>query len=160
MEKKFTIGSRAFFNRMPDFQSKDTDVLIWTDEPKGYEHYKQTSMVGLCTMEWAKKEKAEFISFALREKACGLEFGKFLVTDFANELGMTIADLTILYEHFKERIDQKHKYQHEIYKFYVENNGFYLTDKQRAIAYEVYKKERPEYFVKSTRCSSLTNKSK
>lgn len=36
MEKKFTIGSRAFFDRMSDSQSKDTDVLIWTDEPKGY----------------------------------------------------------------------------------------------------------------------------
>ena len=154
MEKKFTIGSRAFFNRMPDFQSKDTDVLIWTDEPKGYKHYKQTSMSGQCTMEWAKKEKAEFISFALREKACGLEFGKFLVTDFANELGMTIADLTMLYEHFKERIDEKHKYQHEVYKAYVENNGFYLTDKQREQAYKVYKAERPEYFAKGL---SLTN---
>lgn len=160
MEKKFTIGSRAFFGGMPDFQSKDTDVLIWTDEPKGYEHYKQTSMSGRCTMEWAKKPKDEFLSFALREKASGLEFGKFLVTEFASELGITIADLTMLYEHFKERIDQKHKYQHEIYKFYVENNGFYLTDKQRAIVYEVYKKERPEYFAKSTGCSSLTNKRK
>lgn len=158
MEKKFTIGSRAFFGGMPDFQSKDTDVLIWTDEPKGYEHYKQTSMSGQCTMEWAKKEKAEFISFALREKACGLEFGKFLVTDFANELGMTIADLTILYEHFKERIDEKHKYQHEIYKFYVENNGFYLTDKQRDKAYKVYMAERPEYFSKMDRKGTMFNK--
>lgn len=158
MEKKFTIGSRAFFNRMPDFQSKDTDVLIWTDEPKGYEHYKQTSMSGQCTMEWAKKEKAEFISFALREKACGLEFGKFLVTDFANELGMSIADLTMLYEHFKERIDEKHKYQHEVYKAYVENNGFYLTDKQRDKAYKVYKAERPEYFSKMKTKGIMLNK--
>ena len=161
MEKKFIIGSRAFFNRMPDFQSKDTDVLIWTDEPKGYEHYKQTSMSGRCTMEWAKKEKAEFISFALREKACGLEFGKFLVTDFANELGMSIADLIMLYEHFKERIDEKHKYQHEVYKAYIENNGFYLTDKQRDKAYKVYKAERPEYFSKmDTKELCLTNKGK
>lgn len=147
MEKKFTIGSRAFFEGMPDFQSKDTDVLLWTDEPKGYEHYKQTSMSGRCTMEWAKKEKVEFLSLALREKACGLEFGKFLVTDFASELGLTIADLTMLYEHFKERIDEKHKYQHEVYKAYVENNGFYLTDKQREKAYKVYKKDRPDYFT-------------
>ncbi len=157
MEKKFTIGSRAFFTGMPNFQSKDTDVLIWTDEPKGYEHYKQTSMGGRCTMEWAKKEKAEFLSFALRERACGLEFGKFLVTEFASELGLTIANLTMLYEHFKERIDEKHKYQHEIYKAYVENNGFYLTDKQREKAYKVYKKERLEYFAKGL---SLTNKGK
>lgn len=156
MEKKFTIGSRAFFDRMPDFQSKDTDVLIWTDEPKGYKHYKQTSMSGRCTMEWAKKEKAEFLSFALREKSCGLEFGKFLVTDFASELGMTIADLTMLYEHFKERIDEKHKYQVEIYNAYVENKGFYLTDKQREKAYKVYKTERPEYFAQ--RELGLTNK--
>lgn len=146
MEKKFTIGSRAFFGGMPDFQSKDTDVLLWTDDPNGYNHYKQSSMSGRCTMEWVKKPKDEFLSFALREKACGLEFGKFLVAEFASELGLTIADLTMLYEHFKERIDEKHKYQHEIYKAYIENNGFYLTDKQREQAYKVYKAERPEYF--------------
>lgn len=103
-------------------------------------------MSGRCTMEWVKKPKDEFLSFALREKACGLEFGKFLVAEFASELGLTIADLTMLYEHFKERIDEEHKYQHEIYKAYIENNGFYLTDKQREQAYKVYKAERPEYF--------------
>lgn len=105
-----------------------------------------------------KKEKAEFISFALREKACGLEFGKFLVTDFVNELGMSIGDLTMLYEHFKERIDEKHKYQHEVYKAYIENNGFYLTDKQRDKAYKVYKAERPGYFSKMDRKGIMFNK--
>lgn len=147
MEKRIIIGSRAFFDGMPDFQSKDTDVLLWTDEPKGYKHYKQTSMSGRCTMEWAKKPKDEFLSFALRERACGLEFGKFLVAEFASELGLTISNLTMLYEHFKGRIDEKHKYQHEVYKAYVENNGIYLTDKQREQAYKVYKAERPEYFA-------------
>ena len=79
MKKKFTIGSRVFFDRMPDFRSKDTDVLIWTDEPKGYEHYKQTSMSGLCTMEWAKKEKAEFLAFALRERLADWSSGSSLL---------------------------------------------------------------------------------
>ena len=142
MEKRITIGSRAFFDWMPDFQSKDTDTLILTDTPNGFTHYRQTSMSGKCTMEWAKKPKDSFLLFAMREKACGLEFGKFLVPEFANELGITIADLTMLYGHFKERINEKHKYQHEIYKAYIENNSFYLTDKQREKAYKVYKEER------------------
>lgn len=150
MEKKITIGSRAFFNGMPDFRPKDTDTLVLTDNPKGFTHYRQSSMSGRCVMEWGVKPKKDFIAYALREKASGLEFGKFLVPKFASELGLTIADLAKLYAHFEDRIDKKHRYQHAIYNAYVVNNVFTLTDEQRAIAYEAYKAERPEYFAEKS----------
>ena len=142
------IGSRAFFERMPDFQSKDKDILILTDMPNGFTHYRQLSMSGRCTIEWARKSKEGFLTYAMRDKADGLEFGKFLVPDFAEELGLTIDDLSMLYSHFKERIDDKHKYQHAIYNAYIANNAFTLSDEQRAIAYNEYKVKRPEYFDK------------
>ncbi len=148
MEKRITIGSRAFFEGMPDFQSKDIDTLILTDTPKGFTNYRQSSMSGRCTIEWAAKPKEDFIAYALREKACGLEFGKFLVPEFATELGLTIEDITTLYDFYKSKIDQRHSYQHDIYNAYVKNNAFTLTDEQRLVAYEAYKVERPEHFSK------------
>ena len=146
MEKRFTIGSRAFFEGMPDFQSKDRDILVYTDTPNGFTNYRQSSMSGRCTIEWAAKPKADFIEYALRDKAEGLEFGKFLVPEFAEELGLTIDDLKRLYTHFEGRIDKKHGYQRAIYDAYVENGAFTLTDEQRTRAYEAYKAERPEFF--------------
>lgn len=146
MEKRITIGSRAFFNGMPNFQSKDTDILVFTDNPSGFTHYRQSSMSGRCTIEWAMKSKEGFIAYAMREKADGLEFGKFLVSEFAKELELTIADLSMLYSHFKNRIDDKHKYQHAIYDAYVTNGDFTLTDVQRAAAYDSYRAMRPDYF--------------
>lgn len=147
MKKRITIGSRAFFEGCTGFRSKDRDILVYTDTPNGFTHYRQSSMSGRCTIEWAAKSKESFIAYALREKADGLEFGKFLVPEFAEEIGLTIADLSTLYAHFKERIDEKHGYQHAIYNAYVANGAFTLTDEQRAIAYEAYKAERPEYFA-------------
>ena len=146
MERRFTIGSRAFFEGMPDFQSKDRDILVYTDTPNGFTNYRQSSMSGRCTIEWAAKPKADFIEYALRDKAEGLEFGKFLVPEFAEELGLTIDDLKRLYTHFEGRIDKKHGYQRAIYDAYVENGAFTLTDEQRTRAYEAYKAERPEFF--------------
>ena len=154
MEKRIVIGSRAFFEGMPDFQSKDKDILVLTDKPNGFTHYRQLSMSGRCTIEWARKPKDEFLAYAMREKADGLEFGKFLVPEFAEELGLMIADLAMLYSHFRERINDKHKYQYSIYNAYIANNAFVLSDEQRAIAYDAYKAERPEYFAKSSLITS------
>lgn len=150
MEKKITIGSRAFFDGMPDFRPKDTDTLILTDSPKGFTNYRQSSMSGRCVMEWAVKRKADFIAYALRENASGLEFGKFIVPEVIEELGLTLDDLKTLYAHYEGRIDKKHRYQHAIYNAYVANNVFTLTDEQRAIAYKAYKAERPEYFAEKS----------
>lgn len=154
MEKRITIGSRAFFSGMPDFQSKDTDTLILTDTPNGYNHYRQSSMSGQCSIEWALKPKADFLEYATREKAHGLEFGKFLVPEFASELGLTISDLTTLYAYFKDKIDKMHAYQHDIYNAYIENDAFTLTDEQVNKAYEAYKDARPDIYKKDEETTS------
>ena len=146
MERRFMIGSRAFFEGMPDFQSKDRDILVYTDTPNGFTNYRQSSMSGRCTIEWAARPKADFLEYALRDKADGLEFGKFLVPEFAEEIGLSIDDLKKLYEHFEGRLDRKHGYQRAICEAYVDNGAFTLTDGQRVGAYEAYKAERPEFF--------------
>lgn len=142
MEKKITIGSRAFFNGMPDFRPKDTDTLVLTDNPKGFTNYRQSSMSGRCVMEWVVKPKADFIAYALREKAGGLEFGKFIVPEVIEELGLTLDDLKTLYAHYKDRLDAQHDYQRIICKAYMDNGGFTLTDAQREEAYKSYQEAR------------------
>lgn len=137
-----------FFSGMPDYQSKHTDTLVLTDTPIGFTHYRRSFADGHCTIALAKKPKNECIEYAMREKAGGLEFGKFLVPEFATELGLTIEDITTLYDFYKSKIDQRHSYQHDIYNAYVKNNAFTLTDEQRLVAYEAYKVERPEHFSK------------
>lgn len=142
MEKRFLVGSRAFFSEMPNFHSKDTDILIWTDTPKDFKFYKQVSMGGKCTFYWTRQSKRDLIEYAKREKASGLEFGKFLVPDFINEIDLNIEDLKSLAKIFLPKLDINHKYQELIYNAYIKNNGFYLTDKQRDDVYKEYIKSR------------------
>ena len=67
-----------------------------------------------------------------------------LIKDFAEYIGLTITELKtnetlkILFE----TMPPKWQYINCVYKLYIENNGFYLTDEQRKYVYEIYLKER------------------
>lgn len=149
MEKRITVGSKAFFGGMPDFQNKHEDILILSDTPNGFVNYRQSYVSERYKIEWAAKPKAEFLAYAMREKANGLEFGKFIVPDFAAEIGLTIDELKTLYGFYENRIDETHKYQKVIYQAYVDNNAFTLTEEQRSAAYEAYKEARTDAEVES-----------
>lgn len=142
MDKNFIVGSKAFFEGMEGFHSIDTDILVLVDKPQGFEHYSQRSICGRNVYEWARKPKKDFIAYAKRAVASGLEYGKFIVPEFAEELGLTIADLIGLYNIFSKKIDAKYDYQRVITDAYIANKGFVLSDAQRAEAYESYKAAR------------------
>lgn len=144
MDRNIIIGSRAFFEDMPDFAPKDTDTLVWVADPKGFTHYRQTSISGQCTVEYRAMTKDEIINFALRDKANGLEFGKFIVNDFAELIGLTIDDLKRLRDYYVKKIDDKLNYQLAICDAYIANNAFTLTDAQREEAYAIYVQARKE----------------
>ena len=145
MDKRIIVGSRAFFEGMPDFAPKDTDVLVWVEKPNGFKDYRQTHVSGRCTIEWRAMSKAELLQHAKRETACGLEFGKFLVPVFAELVGLTIADLKELRNAFRGKIDAKHEYQLLIYSAYEDNDAFTMTDEQIEKAYALYKDARETY---------------
>ena len=142
MDKRIIVGSRAFFEGMPDFAPKDTDVLVWVEKPNGFKDYRQTHVSGRCTIEWRAMSKAELLQHAKRDKACGLEFGKFLVPEFAEMVGLTIADLKEVEPYLEQKIDAKHEYQLLIYSAYVDNDAFTMTDEQSAKAYALYQDTR------------------
>ena len=65
------------------------------------------------------------------------KLGKFLVPEFARELGMDINDLERL-RPLAEKLDEKHLYENVIYDAYIENGCWGLTDEQRIEAYRIY----------------------
>ena len=142
MEKQILVGSKAFFEGKDNFTPKDTDTLVWTSEPKGFKNYRQTTISGRCTIEYREMSKDELLEFAMRDKANGLEFGKFLVPEFIQLIDMTIDDLKRLYAFYESRIDDVHEYQKIIYKSYIENNDFTLTPEQIDKAFESYLDKR------------------
>ena len=144
MDKQIIIGSRAFFEGMPEFAPKDTDTLVWVADPNGFKHYRQTSISGQHIIEWRAMPKDDLLAHAMRDKANGLEFGKFLVPEFVELVGLTIDDLKRLRAYYADRIDDEHRYQLAICDAYIANNAFTLTDAQRDEAYAMYSQARKD----------------
>ncbi len=146
MAKKIIIGSRAFFEGMKDFNSKDIDEMQiqdkWLPRNRRVFNFKKN---GHDVFFWSPLTKEEYIEDAFK---CGVRMrvGKFIVPEFAEYIGLTIDDLKRLKPIFNEPT-KTHSYQNIIFDSYIENGGFFLTDEQRLRAYEEYKRERPDRYV-------------
>ena len=70
-----------------------------------------------------------------------MEIGKFLVPEFIKEFKLSIDDLKRL-EPIIKNLDDKHKYEEVIFRSYLENGDFILTDEQREEAYRIYNNSR------------------
>lgn len=46
---KILVGSRAFFNGMKGFQSKDRDYLVLVEQSQGFNWRREQSVRGICT---------------------------------------------------------------------------------------------------------------
>lgn len=137
---KFQIGSRVFFEKYPDFESKDNDILYimtgWDVKAAVLNFHKD----GKDCFFIKDAPKEILIKETLKSKTF-MRAGKFLVPQFAKYIRMTIDDLKQLAPMF-DKIDNKHSYEKVIYNYYIENGDFILTDEQRQIAYEEYKKSK------------------
>ena len=70
-----------------------------------------------------------------------MEIGKFLVPEFIKEFKLSIDDLKKL-EPIVAKLDDKHKYEEVIFRSYLENNHFILTNEQREEAFRIYNNSR------------------
>lgn len=142
--KKILVGSRAYFSGMDGFRPHDTDYLVLEQHPKGYEWRREQSLRGVCTFFYKVEEPARMVQRAVDSKDA-LQLCKFLVPEVASVLKMTIDDIRPL-EVLLPLLDEKHRYYEVIFRSYLENSSFFLTDKQRQEAYASYtetrKKER------------------
>lgn len=140
MDKQFTVGSRAFFSDMPDFRSKDSDILVLMDEPAGFQRRREQQLRGVSTFRYKREPIAQMIQRTL-DADDPLMVGKFLVPEVAAELGVSVADILPL-QPLVSKLDDKHKYYAVIFNAYQANGSFTLTKEQRDEAYTEYWKAR------------------
>lgn len=135
--KKFLTGSRYYFDGIEGFNPHDTDYIIIVDKMKTvYNHVHNNNT---CYFYYRNSTLKNIVSYIIA-KNTSLICASLLHKDFAEYIGLTITELKtndklmILFEN----MPIKWKYLHYVYKSYIENNGFYLTDEQRMHAYNLY----------------------
>lgn len=138
MNKRIEIGSQVFFKEYNDYISHDKDYIEFQDEPKLYKVFMNARGKGTDIFFYKSMSKQEFIDYELEHcKKVQMAAGKFLVPELCEHMGITIDDLRLFEESFKN-IDDRHKYEQIIYEAYINNNGFFLTKEQRDEAYKKY----------------------
>lgn len=139
-KEKFTVGSRAFFDGIDGFNPSDTDILyVMTDvNVKNFKciSFKEGEFDRILIIDMSKDELIEHIKES--DTICA---SKILVPSVAEYFGVTINDLPQLTNIFNA-LDEKHQYQKIIFNAYIENGKFEMTDEQRNLAFEEYKKYR------------------
>lgn len=136
------IGSRVFFEQYNDFKPHDNDYVVFKNNPAIYDTFAHIVTRDKDIFAYKEMTKEEFIKYELEHcKNASMAVAKLLVPELCEYMNITIDDLK-LFKFASENIKPKHSYIKTIYDFYIENNGFYLTDHQRDIAYQDYKKYR------------------
>lgn len=143
MDNKFiTTGSTVFFNGIDGFKHTSDDMVLMVDRGHGFDFVMTVDYGCNKVMHVVRRPKAELIEYALTT-APAIALGRFLTPEFAEEIGLTIADLHTLAP-LAELLPEKQAYQRVIYDAYLTNGSFTLTEEQRGTAYEAYKAARPE----------------
>ena len=139
---RFKIGSAAFFEGCPGFVPGDIDEIQFEENPKLYKNFMQLRKKDRtrCFFFWRKMSPEEFIEYALNSPL-PMEAGKFLVPEIADYLGFTLEHLERLESVF-DKMDERHDYEKIIFRSYLENGAFYLTDEQRDEAFQAYRRTR------------------
>lgn len=138
--KQFRMGSSYFFSVYDDFNSKDYDDLCIMDNFIFPGNVMNAKIKGNDVFMFRNMPKQGYID-DLIDSGVNMKAGKFLIPEFNEYIGFTIDDLKSII-HVFENMDEKHTYEKIIADSYIENNGFFLNDKQRKKAYDEYKKTR------------------
>ena len=134
------MGSSYFFNKYDDFNSKDYDDLCIMDTFIFSGNVMNAKIGGNDVFMFRNMPKQGFIDDLL-SSGVNMKAGKFLIPEFNEYIGFTIDDLKSIIHIFNE-MDEKHSYEKIIADAYIKNDGFYLTDDQRDLAYKEYKRTR------------------
>ena len=134
------VGSKAFFENVKGFNSKDTDILELVDNPTDFKYLRQFRFKDKCVFQWRNMPVDEFIDAELLMNV-PMSICKFLCPEFIKLKGVTIEQLKRL-QPLVDNMDEKHMYLKTIYDFYIANNDFTLTEQQLNDAYKMYLKYR------------------
>ncbi len=137
---KILVGSRAFFDGVDGFHSKDRDYLILVERPQNFNWRREQNLRGMCLFEYKKDTPTAMIAKTL-EVGDALLIGKFLVPEVAQAIGATVEDILPL-ESLLPKLDAKHQYEAVIFEAIKTNGTFTLTDRQRQEAFRQYQLAR------------------
>ena len=144
MRTEYIVGSNAFFAGMDGFSPKDNDRLILVDDASDcglpITTHSEMRLKGNCYFFYKRFPKDEMIDNCIKSKD-PIVVGKFLVPSVVRDLGLTIDDLRRL-EGAVASLDEAHTYEGVIFRAYLENNDFVLTDEQRMEAFNTYRNNR------------------
>ncbi len=141
--KEIITGSRAFFSGMEGFAPKDMDIVTMVEaKDVSFAWMRQTSNGSVDKFEIVRRPKEELIAHAV-EKARPMAIARFLTPEFAEEIGLEVADLEAL-KPMRDALDKRHAYLGTIYDAYVKNGKMSLTKKQLEEAFAVYQAARPK----------------
>ena len=144
MKTEYIVGSNAFFAGMDGFSPKDNDRLILVNDASEcgipITTHSEMRLKGNCYFFYKRLPKDEMIDNCIKSKD-SIVVGKFLVPSVARDLGLTINDLRRL-EDTVMSLDEAHTYEKVIFRAYIENNDFILTDKQKEEAFRIYNNSR------------------
>lgn len=138
--KKYLVGSRAFFSGTEGFSPKDQDFLVLESAPLDYEWRREQHLRGVCTFFYKIEPPAQMVQRAVDSKDA-LQLCKFLVPEVAAELRMSVDNIRPL-ETLLPLLDEKHRYYEIIFRAYMTNGSFTLTEAQRLEAYQSYTESR------------------
>ena len=138
--KQFQMGSTYFFSKYKDFKSKDYDELCIMDVFPFNNNMMNAKLKDRDLLLFRDMSKSGYINDLIESKT-PMKAGKFLIPEFNEYINFTIDDLKSIL-HIFENMDSKHSYEKIIAESYIENNGFFLTGRQRRKAYAEYKKSR------------------
>lgn len=147
------VGSDYFFHDCEGYIPHDYDYIILID--KANSSYKPSfdskdtlhiySSHTKCDKTfYYRYEKQDFIDDIVNGIVPKYFLNKFLIPEVNEAIGFEFSELHALNYLFDE-LDDKHKYLKIIYDSYIENDEYYLSDSQRELAFNEYKKYRDIY---------------
>ena len=147
------VGSDYFFHNCEGYIPHDYDYIILID--KANSSYKPSfdskdtlhiySSHTKCDKTfYYRYEKQDFIDDIVNGIVSKYFLNKFLVPEVNEAIGFEFSELHALNYLFDE-LDDKHKYLKIIYDSYIENDEYYLSDSQRELAFNEYKKYKDIY---------------
>lgn len=139
--ERILVGSRAFFDGIPDFKPHDSDWVEFYDTSEVSFQYKNVLKAGRdCVFQLVRRPKQQRIDYSLAHER-PFSLCMFLVPRICEEFGMDLHDLELL-RPMRENLNYRHLYLGIIFDAYMENGSMTLTDNQRTHAYIEYMKAR------------------
>ena len=138
--KEYLVGSRLFFDGMPDYNPKDSDYVMLVENPTIFNDCMTVRGDKKDIFLWRKTDAEEFVDMTIRLGTPMLA-GKFLNKELCVDIRMTQQLFRRLKPLF-DNMDDKHAYQKPVFDHILKTWDFDIPDKIKNIAFLIYLNSR------------------